>query len=67
MMFLVVNEPEDQEYSLEKSKLQQILGNMFRAEFSSFSVSFVCWPAKKFESLRKFYASAIQIPESAEI
>jgi hypothetical protein len=31
-MFLVVNEPEEQEFSLKKSKFQQILGNMFRAE-----------------------------------
>jgi hypothetical protein len=66
-MFLVVNEPEEQEFSLKKSKFQHILGNMLRAEFSSFSVSFDCWPAKKSESLRKFYASANQIPESAEI
>jgi hypothetical protein len=66
-MFLVVDEPEKQDFSLKKSKFQQILGNMFRAEFLSFSVSFDCWSAKKSESLRKFYVSANQIPESAEI
>jgi hypothetical protein len=46
-MFLVVNEPEEQEFSLKKSKFQQIPGNMFRAEFSSFSVSCDCSPVKK--------------------
>jgi hypothetical protein len=123
-MFLVVNEPEEQEFSLQKSKFQQILGsgwrlhgiffsfqiflagqqskltkktrklswnlfsvgerarragifpekknqqilgNMFIAEFSSVSDSFDCWPSKKSECLRKFYRSANQIPESAEI
>jgi hypothetical protein len=28
-MFLVVNDPEEQEFSLKKSKFQQILENMF--------------------------------------
>jgi hypothetical protein len=40
---------------------------MFRTEFSSFSVSFDCSPAKKSRNWRKFHASANQIPESAEI
>jgi hypothetical protein len=40
---------------------------MFRAEFSNYSVGFDCWLAKKTENWRKFYASANQIPESAEI
>jgi hypothetical protein len=67
-MFLVVNEPEKRaEISLKKSKFQQILGNMFRAEFSSFSVSSDCWPDKKTGNWRKLDASANQIPESAEV
>jgi hypothetical protein len=48
-MFLVENEPEKQEFSLKKkkSKLQQFPGNMFRAEFQSFSVSCDYPPGKK--------------------
>jgi hypothetical protein len=68
-MFLVVNEPEEQEFSLKKkSKFQQILGNMFRAEFLNFSVIvLIVGQPKKSGKWRKFHGSANQIPESAEI
>jgi hypothetical protein len=41
-MFLGVNEPEEQEFSLQKSKFQQILGTGWRLHgiFSSFQFFF---------------------------
>jgi hypothetical protein len=39
-MFLVVNKPEEQEFSLKKSKFQQILGSGLRLHgiFSGFQI-----------------------------
>jgi hypothetical protein len=41
-MFLVVNEPEEKEFSLKKSKFQQILGSGWRLHeiFTSFQILF---------------------------
>jgi hypothetical protein len=47
-MILVVNESEEQEVSLKKSKFQQILGSGW-----PFSVSFDCLPTNKVQKLKK--------------
>jgi hypothetical protein len=47
-MFLVVNDPEEQKFSLKTSKFQQILGSGWRLHgiFSSFQF-FFGWPTIK--------------------
>jgi hypothetical protein len=65
-MFLVVNEPEEQEFFLKKSKFQQILGSGWRLHgiFSSFQKFLAGQQTKLTEKLEKLQSC---FPESAEI
>jgi hypothetical protein len=53
-MFLVVNEPEEQEFSLQKSKFQQILGSGWRLHriFFSFQIFLAGQQSKLTEKLK---------------
>jgi hypothetical protein len=55
------------EIFLEKSKFQQIPGNMFRAKFQVFPLVVIFRQPKKSKNWRKCHASANLIPESPEI